>query len=230
MSKSGLEPVEVDQLLPWRAAGTLSEREAAEIDAALTRDPELMRRYMLAREELAATVELNELLGEPSPRAMRRLFAAIDAHSGHRTLNLVERMRELVTSLTARQMVFSTCMAAVLVLTVGLVGGIVIGEHQNRRTQTAGTDSAGIAGYAILRFAEGARIESISAVLAANRATVVDGPDAAGLYRVRIAALPRPETVYRGVENGSSPEQQRDRAVANLRAATDVVQFAAAQP
>jgi hypothetical protein len=230
MSKSGLDPLEVDQLLPWRAAGTLGRREAAEIDAALTRDPELMRRYMLAREELAATVELNELLGEPSPRAMRRLFASIDAQGGHGTLDLVERLRQLVANLTARQIAFSTCLAAMLVLTVGLVGGIVIGEHQDRTTQTAGTDSAANAGYAIVRFVEGTRIESISALLAANRATIVDGPGADGVYRVRIAALPKPETVYRGIENGSSAEQQRDRAVANLRSATDVVQFAAPQP
>jgi hypothetical protein len=230
MSEPALDRSEVEQLLPWHAARTLSRREAVEIDAALARDPELMRRYMLAGEELAATVELNELLGEPSPRAMRRLFAVIDAQSRHGRLDVVERLRLLLGSLTARQIAFSTCMAALLVLTVGLVGGVVIGERQNRIAQTAGTDSAGIAGYAIVRFAQEARIESISALLAANRATIVDGPGADGVYRVRIAALPKPATVYRGIENGSWSEQQRDRAVANLREAAGVVQFAAAQP
>ncbi|MDT9136264.1 hypothetical protein RSW15_24330, partial [Escherichia coli] len=61
---------EIEDLLPWHAAGTLSAREAQSVEAALARDPELKRRYELVREELAQTIHLNETLGAPSARAM----------------------------------------------------------------------------------------------------------------------------------------------------------------
>ena len=70
---------EIEALLPWHAAGTLSRRDADRVEQALADDPELARRYDLVRQELAETIHLNERLGAPSARAMEKLFAAIDA-------------------------------------------------------------------------------------------------------------------------------------------------------
>ena len=70
---------EIEALLPWYAAGTLGRRDADRVEQALAGDRELARRYDLVREELAATIHLNEMLGVPSARAMEKLFAAIDA-------------------------------------------------------------------------------------------------------------------------------------------------------
>jgi anti-sigma factor RsiW len=71
---------EIEALLPWYAAGTLSRHDADLVEQALAGDPELARRYDLVRQELAETIHLNETLGVPSARAMEKLFAAIDAH------------------------------------------------------------------------------------------------------------------------------------------------------
>src|SRR5207248_10305404 len=73
------EHQEIEALLPWHAAGTLSPRDANRVEQALARDRELKRQYDLVREELIETIHLNETLGAPSARAMERLFAAIDA-------------------------------------------------------------------------------------------------------------------------------------------------------
>jgi hypothetical protein len=70
---------EIEALLPWYAAGTLSRRDADLVERALARDSELARRYDLVRQELTETIHLNEALGAPSARAMEKLFAAIDA-------------------------------------------------------------------------------------------------------------------------------------------------------
>jgi hypothetical protein len=70
---------EIESLLPWHAAGTLDRRDAERVERALAEDGELAQRYALVREELAETICLNESLGAPSPRAMEKLFAAIDA-------------------------------------------------------------------------------------------------------------------------------------------------------
>ena len=73
------ERKDIEELLPWHAAGTLSRRDAQRVEAALASDPELARRYALVREELGQTIHLNETLGAPSSRAMETLFAKIDA-------------------------------------------------------------------------------------------------------------------------------------------------------
>jgi hypothetical protein len=70
---------EIEALLPWHAAGTLSRRDADRVEQALAGDRELTRQYNLVREELVETIHLNETLGAPSTRAIERLFAAIDA-------------------------------------------------------------------------------------------------------------------------------------------------------
>ena len=87
------EPHEIEALLPWDAAGTLSPRDADRVEQALAGDRKLARQYDLVREELIETIHLNETLGAPSARAMERLFAAID---------LGGRISEFLSSLTPR--------------------------------------------------------------------------------------------------------------------------------
>jgi hypothetical protein len=60
------ERQEIERLLPWHAARTLSRREADLVERALD----------LIRQELAETVHLNETLGAPSTRAMEKLACA----------------------------------------------------------------------------------------------------------------------------------------------------------
>ena len=72
------EPSEIEMLLPFHAAGTLSTRDARRVEEALAGDPELARQYAVIREEYAETISLNKSLGAPSVRAMQKLFAAID--------------------------------------------------------------------------------------------------------------------------------------------------------
>ena len=84
------EHQEIEALLPWHAAGTLSPRDANRVEQALAVDRELARQYDLVREELIETIHLNETLGAPSARAMERLFAAIAVQisNGRATLNI----------------------------------------------------------------------------------------------------------------------------------------------
>jgi len=79
MINKRLKRQEIERLLPWHAARTLSRREADLVERALAADPELAQRYDLVRQELEETIHLNETLGSPSARAMEKLFAAIEA-------------------------------------------------------------------------------------------------------------------------------------------------------
>ena len=62
-SNDRLSQGDLEDLLPWHAAGTLDANEAAEVERALAADPELARRFALVREELTETILLNESLG-----------------------------------------------------------------------------------------------------------------------------------------------------------------------
>ena len=73
------EREEIETLLPWYAAGTLSRRDAARVEKALANDNELARQFEMVREELGETIGVNESLGAPSARAMKSLFEKIDA-------------------------------------------------------------------------------------------------------------------------------------------------------
>ena len=95
------ERQEIEELLPWHAAGTLSRRDAQRVEEALARDPELARRYALVREELGETISLNETLGAPSARALENLFAKIDAEPARQpttSLNLGGRIGEFLAA------------------------------------------------------------------------------------------------------------------------------------
>ena len=81
LNREAPERQDIEALLPWHAAGTLSRRDSDRVEQALASDRELARRYELVREELNETIHLNETLGAPSARAMEKLFAAIDAEA-----------------------------------------------------------------------------------------------------------------------------------------------------
>ena len=99
------EPSEIEMLLPFHAAGTLSARDARRVEDALAGDPELARQYAVIREEYAETIRLNESLGAPSVRAMQKLFAAIDGEPVRKpslSVNLSARISAFFAKLSPR--------------------------------------------------------------------------------------------------------------------------------
>src|SRR6478672_5999885 len=123
---------DVEALLPWHAAGTLSRRDAQRVEEALARDPELARRYALVREEFGETIHLNETLGAPSARALEKLFTKIDAEPERRqtvSLNLGNRIGEFFASLSPRTLAWSASAAAIaILLQAGLLADIMLKE------------------------------------------------------------------------------------------------------
>jgi hypothetical protein len=204
------ERSEIEDLLPWHAAGTLDHREAQRVEAALAENPELARRYELVREELGETIHLNETLGAPSARAMEALFAKIDAEPARRpavSLNLGARVGEFFASLSPRTLAWSASAAALaIVLQAGLIAGIMLNENgpAGYATASAPTSVSGEGGigvptafqgdYALIRFQPQASAAEITQFLETNKLSVAGGPSAGGLYRVRIAAAKLPKT------------------------------------
>jgi hypothetical protein len=192
------ERSDIEELLPWHAAGTLSRRDAQRVEAALASDPELARRYALVREELGQTIHLNETLGAPSARAMETLFAKIDAEPARKpmSLDLGARIGEFFASLTPRTLAWSASAAALaILLQAGLIAGIALKDKGTGGYETASAPSSakGEGAYALIRFQPQASAADITKFLETNKLSLAGGPSAGGLYRVRIAAAALPK-------------------------------------
>jgi len=215
---------DIEELLPWHAAGTLNRRDAQRVEDALKRDPELARRYALVREELSETIHLNETLGAPSARAMEKLFTQIDAEPKRRqasSLNLGTRISEFFGNLSPRTLAWSASAAAIaILLQAGFLANIVLKEHTAGGFETASVGgsvtSKEVGSYVLLRFNPQASAVDINMFLERNKLKIADGPAPGGLYRVRVGAnaLPQDE-LTRTVK-----QLQQDKTVAFI-AVTD---------
>jgi hypothetical protein len=193
-------PDDIEALLPWHAAGTLSRRDSARVEEALANDPELARRYALVRDELGETIVLNENLGAPSAQAMNKLFAMIDAEPTRKigtSLSLGVRVTSFFASLAPRTLAFAGGAAVLaILLQAGFIASIAIKEQTTGGYVTASapsTDSAGA--FALIRFAPQATQDDVTRFLEANKFAITAGPLPGGLYKVRVAltGLPKAE-------------------------------------
>ena len=203
MNTKNKEPHEdIELLLPWHAAGTLSRRDAERVERALANDNELAARYELVREELGAAINLNELLGAPSARAMQNLFAKIDAEPARQprvSFNAVAWFAGIVASLTPRTMAYATGAAAVAILLQAGVLTSLIMQNPNiygvssvpQGEENTRSVDLGSSAHVLIRFNPQASVADISKFLAEHNASIAGGPAAgSGLFRLKVAEKP----------------------------------------
>ncbi len=196
------EPGEIEALLPWHAAGTLSARDTRRVEDALAHDPSLARQYAVIREEYAETIALNESLGAPSARAMQKLFAAIDAEPARKpsvSLNISARIAEFFAGLSPRTLAYSAALGALALLLQAGVIGAILAKQQGGTFETASLSapketivrSLGqqTAPRAFVRFAPDARVSDITAFLDANQAVIIDSTSG-GMFRLQFGDKP----------------------------------------
>jgi anti-sigma-K factor RskA len=185
------EREDIESLLPWYAAGTLSRRDVARVENALANDAELARRFELVREELGETIIVNESLGAPSARAMKALFEKIEAEPARKpavSFNLMGRLSEFMSSFTPRTLAYAGGVAVLaLVLQAGVITNLVSERSGGRGPDLASAPvTAQVQGVqAMVRFAPQASAAEITAFLVANNATVI-GSTADGNFRVLV--------------------------------------------
>jgi hypothetical protein len=180
------EPGKIEALLPWRAAGTLSDEETRLVDEALAKDPALARQYEVIKDELAETVLLNEDLGAPSTRALEKLFERIDAEPARSTspaAGLMARLGTFCSGWSPRTLGWAAAAAMlVLVLQAGIITTAVV-QHGNGY-QTASSENPTTGTRVLVGFKSDATLDQITAFLVAYHASIVAGPQA-GMFTVK---------------------------------------------
>jgi anti-sigma-K factor RskA len=196
------EREEIEALLPWHAAGTLSRREAQRVEQALANDAELAIQYETVRQDLVETIGLNESLGAPSARAMQRLMADIeaDASTARRarpSFNFGEWLSEKLSSFSPRTLAWSATAAALaIVLQAGLLAGMFVNERQGNAiydtASVAKVESAKSGTDALISFAPTATAAEITKLLRTYKMAIVEGPTG-DMYTVRLAVTGMPK-------------------------------------
>lgn len=216
LNREAPERQDIEALLPWHAAGTLSRRDSDRVERALASDRELARRYDLVREELNETIHLNETLGAPSARAMEKLFAAIDAEAPVAkkvSFNVVGRMVEFVSSFSPRTLAYAGSAAALaLVLQAAVLTTVVVRDQSGQTTY----DLASHEPRAVVRFTANATLADVTRFLDVNKAAVVNGPKRGGLYEIRLIGP-------------SITEADFARAIQRMKSEIKIVEFIAAK-
>ena len=216
LNREAPERQDIEALLPWHAAGTLSRRDSDRVEQALASDRELARRYGLVREELHETIHLNETLGAPSARAMEKLFAAIDAEAPvakKSSFSLTGRVAEWFSSLSTRTLAYAASAAVIaLVVQAVVLGTVMIKDHRGQNHELASFNDG--ARNAFVRFTPQATLADVTRFLDVNQAVLVGGPKQGGLYEIRLTASPL-------------PQEQFDRAISRMKAESRIVDFVA---
>jgi hypothetical protein len=192
------EPGEMEMLLPWHAAGTLSARDAKRVEELLARDPLLAKQYAAIQEEYAETIGLNESLGAPSARAMTKLFAAIDGEPARKpamSSRISAGFSGFFASLSPRTLAWSASLGGLaLLLQAGVIGAVLVKNQQGSTFQTASlsmnepitrtlSGNASNPPQALVRFAPDTKISDIMALLSDYQASIIDARG--GLFRVQ---------------------------------------------
>ena len=203
------EPSEIELLLPWHATGTLNARDARRVEEALARDPELAKQYAVIREEYAATIHLNEGLGGPPPRAMLKLFAAIDAEPVRKPsawLAARARIADFFASLSPRTLAWSASLAVLALLLQAGVIAVMVAKNQPATYETASLSTnepesmtralapeaapspraaeTAAPPRALVRFAPDARMADVTALLDSYHAQILDGSEG-GMFHLQ---------------------------------------------
>ena len=215
LNREAPERQDIEALLPWHAAGTLSRRDSDRVEQALASDRELARRYELVREELNETIHLNETLGAPSARAMEKLFAAIDAEAPvakKASFNFVGRLAEFMSGFSPRTLAYAAS-AAVLALVVqaAVLTTVVVRDQGGQSYELSSADDR----LAVVRFTTGATLAEVTRFLDVNHAVVANGPKPGGLYEIRLSR--------------SMPEAEFANAIQRMKAESRIVEFIAAK-
>ena len=216
------EADEFEALLPWYVSGKISAADKAKVDAYVAAHPEVRSHLVLARDEADDIFAANAQIEAPRD-ALDKLRASVASSPSARLhsvkASLVDKLGLFLSGLAPRQLAYAGISAALAIAVLGGSLGSLLSGGQGAGYQTAAGPGASAAKgtFALVAFQAAAPAGPLSAFLTENKLTIVEGPKAGGVFRVRLsdAVLSKDAT---------------DAAIAKLKGRADLVSFASSAP
>ncbi|HEY7301494.1 MAG TPA: hypothetical protein VH684_26690 [Xanthobacteraceae bacterium] len=199
------EREQVEALLPWHAAGTLSRGEAERVERALASDRDLAREFELIREEFHETIHLNESLGTPSTRAAQKLFAAIEAEGARAprraSFDIAGRLSAFISGFAPKTLAYAAAAGALaIIVQAAVLTDLAVKGNQTGSSFGLASKSSSDGPAIMVRFAPQATASEITAFLGAYKAEMVSGPRSGNFYQIRVPGLNSPADISSVVE------------------------------
>ena len=214
------EREEIEMMLPWYVAGTLDRAETRRVEAYLRDHPELQDHLNLVREEMEETIGVNESLGTPSPGALDRLMEQVEgearpaAQTAGSKPGLVQWLIDAWTDLSPRATGFA---AACAVAIICVQAAVLFTKSEPFKIASGPEEQAVQTGtLAQVKFNGAATLEQVGTLMETAGATIIDGPRANGMYRVRLSEQ-------------ALPEAERDALIKQLQSSEHVLIILPAQ-
>jgi hypothetical protein len=208
---------EIYALLPWYAAGTLSEAERIRVDAALAEDDRLRESLARIEDERWLTIAVNEDIPPPRGAGIESIMARIEAQaprpnrSASTVSGIWSGLLGVVAGLSPRAVAIAGVAAAIVILAeAGALIGVAVQPPVGQYV-TASVEPSIPADQTVLlaAFRPDASMGQIIALLQKLGLTVLDGPRANGLFRLAV------------------PTSEADNALTELKSHSELVSFAA---
>jgi len=225
--RSGGSPSQddIEMLLPWFVTGKLEPGDQRRVEDYLATHPAMRSQLALIAAEQTEAVHANEAIAPPSADRIGKLMAQIENGGAGRSplASVLTAVQRALDWLGERSALAPAAAMALLVLLVqgGLIGALLWQGSKGpapRAFQTASAPVAAAAAdkgsYALAGFSPTATIGEIEQTLAPLGVTIVDGPRAGGIYRLRLSDKPL-------------DDPERDILLTALKAHTGVVRFIA---
>ncbi len=216
------EADEFEALLPWFVSGKISAADKAKVDAYLAQHPEVRAHIALARDEADDIFAANAQIEAPRD-ALDKLKASLATSPSARLhsvkASLIDKLGLFLSELAPRQLAYAGISAALAIAVLGGSLGSLLSGGQGAGYQTAaGPGASAVKGtFALVTFQAAASAGNLSAFLSENKITIVDGPKAGGVFRVRLS-----DDVLSNNETGA--------ALAKLKSRADLVSFSSSAP
>jgi anti-sigma factor RsiW len=188
-SAEATEREEIEMLLPWYVTGKLDPADLARVEAYLAAHPEVADQVELVRAERDETVAANEALPFPSAALAERVMAQLP--SGRRRSprgalwDGLQQIAGLFAAPTAGAVRWAAVAAAVLIAVQAVAIGTLVSQRAG--TYQAASGGQGGDGIALLVvFADDAKAMAVTQLLTEIDGSIVDGPKAGGVYKVRL--------------------------------------------
>jgi anti-sigma-K factor RskA len=184
------ERQEIEMLLPWYVMGRLDRDDVERVEACLARDETLQKQFQLIREEHDQSTRGNEAIASRPARNVERLRAAVAWHRAPSPAapGLWHRIRDFFAMPSAGAMRWAGAAAAlVIVVQAGILGTMIARQSsETYAPASGGSTAAGLGTVALVAFVAGATTSAVADMLAAHGMTIVDGPNAGGMFTVQV--------------------------------------------